>query len=183
MTWQAVPGPPVELSHGHAGAAGLPQHGGIAVRALVDDAQPSAWPQHPYDLAQRLRPPAGVPDVADRQAADHHAERRRCKRKVARVGIGKLHLVAHTLGHRVALSGSTAAAALVTAPPHVRSHRPPHGHPASRQHQHCAAAASHVQDVLVAPQAQVAQQLRPDRALARPGGIQVARRRPRDRGR
>jgi len=35
MTWQAVPGPPVELSYGHAGAAGLPQHGGIAVRDLA----------------------------------------------------------------------------------------------------------------------------------------------------
>jgi hypothetical protein len=41
---------------------------------------------------------------------------------------------------------------------------PAPGHPASRQHQHRAAAASHVQDVLVAPQAQVVQQLRPDRA-------------------
>ena len=137
---------------------------GIAVRALVGDAQLSAWPQHPYHLAQRLCPPAGAPDVADRQAGDHRVERRRCKRKVTRVGIGKLRLVAHALGHRVALGGSTAVAALVTAPPPVRSHRPPPGHLASRQHQHRAAAASHVQDVLVAPQAQVVRQLRPDRA-------------------
>jgi len=33
--------------------------------------------------------------------------------------------MAHALGHRVALSGSTAVAALVTAAPHVHAHRPP----------------------------------------------------------
>ena len=57
MTRYAVPGPPVQLPHGHAGAAGVPQHGGVAVRAVIDDAQPAAGPQHPHRLAQRLCPP------------------------------------------------------------------------------------------------------------------------------
>ena len=35
MTWQAASGAPVELSHGHAGAAGLPQHGGMAAVTLA----------------------------------------------------------------------------------------------------------------------------------------------------
>ena len=71
MTRYAVPGPPVQLPHGHADAAGVPQHGGVAVRAVIDDAQPAAGPQHPHRLAQRLCPPLGVPDVGERQAADH----------------------------------------------------------------------------------------------------------------
>jgi hypothetical protein len=74
MTWQAASGAPVELSHGHDGAAGLPQHGGIAVRALVDGAQLSAWPQH--HLAQRLcRPPASRMLLASRTCSSPHRPR------------------------------------------------------------------------------------------------------------
>ena len=115
MTWQAVPGPPVELSHGYAGAAGLPQHGGIAVRALVDDAQPSAWPQHPNHLAQRLRPPGGVPDVADRQAADHRfcaarnrqdqREQLRAERPVLRTLVAGLGALIAVRAYDLALPG------------------------------------------------------------------------------
>jgi hypothetical protein len=47
-----------------------------------------------------------------------------------------------------------------TATPYVRSHRPAGGQPPGRQHQHRAAAPAHVQDVLIAAQAQLIQQLR-----------------------
>jgi hypothetical protein len=127
MTWQAVPGPPVQLPDGHVGAAGVPQHGGVAVRAVIDDAQPAAGPQDPHRLAQRLGPPGGFPDVAERQAADHQVERRGCKREVTRVRVGKLDPVADALGRRVALSGGAAVAALVAAALHVRFHRPAGG--------------------------------------------------------
>ena len=100
MTRYAVPGPPAQLPHGHAGAAGVPQHGGVAARAVIDDAQPAAGPQDPHRLAQRLCPPAGFPDVAERQAADHQVERRGRKREVTRVRAGKLHPAAHALGRR-----------------------------------------------------------------------------------
>jgi hypothetical protein len=36
-------------------------------RRFIDDAQPTARPQNPHGLAQRLCPPASFPDVADRQ--------------------------------------------------------------------------------------------------------------------
>ena len=87
MTWQAASGAPVELSHGHAGAAGLPQDGGIAVRALVDGRR---CPPGRSTISRSACAAAGVPDAA------------------------------------------------------------------------------RVQDVLIAPQAQVVRRLRPDRALARP---------------
>ena len=181
MTRYAVPGPPVQLPHGHVSAAGVPQHRGVAVGAVIDDAQPAAGPQDPCCLAQRLCAPAGFPDVGDRQAADHHVERRGREREVTRVRVDKLHPAGHALGRRVALSGGAAVAALVAAAPHVRSDRPAGGQAAGRKHQHRAAAASHIQDLLIAAQAQLIQQLRPDRALARPGGVQVTRRRPRHR--
>jgi MFS family permease len=176
MTRYAVPGPPVQLAHGHVGAAGVPQHGGVAARALIDDAQSAAGTQDPCCLAHCLRASGCFPDVGDRQVADHHVERRGPKWEVTRVRVDKLHPAAHALGRRVALSGGAAVAALVAAAPYVRSHRPAGGQPPGRQHQHRAAAASHVQHVLIAPQAQLIQQLRPDRALARPGGVQVTRR-------
>ncbi len=91
MTRYAVPGPPVQLPQGHVSAAGVPQHGVVAVRAVIDDAQPAAGPQDPHRLAQRLCPAAGFPDVADRQAADHQVERRGRKREVTRVRVDKLH--------------------------------------------------------------------------------------------
>lgn len=176
MTRYAVQGPPVQLPHGHVSAADVPQHGGVAVRAVIDDAQSAAGPQDPHRLAQRLCPSVGFPDVAERQAADHQVERRGPKREVTRVRVDKLHPVAHALGRRLALSGGAAVAALVAVASQVRSHRPAGGQPPGRQHQHRAAAASHVQHVLIAPQAQLIQQLRPDRPLARPGGVQVTRR-------
>jgi hypothetical protein len=55
MTRYAVPGPPVQLPHGHVSAADVPQHGCVAVRAVIDDAQPTAGPQDPHRLAQRRR--------------------------------------------------------------------------------------------------------------------------------
>jgi antitoxin (DNA-binding transcriptional repressor) of toxin-antitoxin stability system len=51
MTWYAARDPPAQLPHGHADAADLPQHGGITVRALIDDAQPPAGPQYPHEDA------------------------------------------------------------------------------------------------------------------------------------
>jgi hypothetical protein len=65
---------------------------------------------------------------------------------------------------------------VVAAAPSIRSHRPASGQPAGGQHQHRAATAAHIQDVPVTAQAQLIQQLRPDRALARPGAVQVTRR-------
>jgi hypothetical protein len=52
MTRYAVPGPPAQLPHGHVSAVGVPQHGGVALRAVIDDAQPAAGPQDPHRLAQ-----------------------------------------------------------------------------------------------------------------------------------
>jgi len=88
MTRYAVPGPPVQLPHGHVSAADvLQQHGGVAVRAVIDDARPTAGPQDPHRLAERLWPTAGLPDVAERQAADHQVERRGHKREDGRVRV------------------------------------------------------------------------------------------------
>ena len=124
MTPYAVPGPPVQLPDSHVGEPGVPQHSGVAVRAVIGDAQPAAGPQDPHRLAQRLCPPAGFPDVAERQAADHQVERPGRKREVTRVRVGKLHPVPHALGRRAALRSGAAIAALAAAAPHVRSHRP-----------------------------------------------------------
>ncbi len=129
MTRYAVPGPPVQLPNGHTGAAGVPQHGGVAVRAVIDNAQPTAGPQDPHRLAQRLCPPADAPDAADRQAADYRVGRRGRKREVTRVRIDHFHLVAHALGRRVAFCGGPAVAILVAAAPDVCSHRPAGGRP------------------------------------------------------
>jgi len=88
MTRYAVPGPPVQLPHGHVSAADvLQQHGGVAVRAVIDDARPTAGPQDPHRLAERLWPAAGLPDVAERQPADHQVERRGHKRQDGRVRV------------------------------------------------------------------------------------------------
>src|SRR5262249_6649713 len=85
-----------------------------AVRRAAGPAPPRAAPV----------PAPGFPDVADRQAADHHVERRGRKREVTRVRVDKLHLVAHALGHRVALRGGAAVAALVAEAPYVRPANP-----------------------------------------------------------
>ena len=61
MTRYAVPGPPVQLPDGRVSAVGLPQHGGVAVRAVIDDAQPPARAHDPCCLAQRLCAPAASP--------------------------------------------------------------------------------------------------------------------------
>ena len=117
MTRQALPGPPGPLPHGDVGTADVLQHRGAEVRAVIDDAQPTARPQNPHCLAQRLCPPASFPDVADRQAADHNIERRGPKRKVTRVRVDKLHPVAHAVCDRIALGGGATVAALVAAAP------------------------------------------------------------------
>ena len=101
-------------------------------------------------------------DVVDRQAAHHHVERRGGERQITSVGINDVDALAYSLCRRVALGGGAAIAALITAPPQIRSHRPAARKPAGRQHQYRAAAASHVQDMLVTPQAQFVQHLRPD---------------------
>jgi hypothetical protein len=99
-------------------------------------------------------------------------ERRGRKREVTRVRVDKLHPVAHALGRRGALSGGAPVAAQVAAAPYARSHRPAGGQPPGRQHQHRAAAASHIQHVLITPQAQLIQQRRPDRRL--PGPVEYS---------
>jgi hypothetical protein len=145
----------------------------VAVRAVVNDAQPTARPQDPH----RLRPPVGFPDVADRQAADHRVERRRRKGKVTRVRVGKLHPVAHGLGHCITLRGTARLLPLWSRQlPYVRSHSTAGGKPSDRKHQNRAAAASDIQDVLVTAQAQLVQRLCPDRPLAPPSGVQETRR-------
>src|ERR1039458_8324919 len=77
-------------------------------------------------------------------------------------GNGRARASASTMSTRsltpsaIALRSAAArfVAALIAAPPQIRSHRPAARKPAGRQHQYRAAAASHVQDMLVTPQAQ-----------------------------
>ena len=46
--------------------------------------------QHPQGLAQRLPAPGGAGDVADRQAAHHHVERRGRERQITRVSLNEV---------------------------------------------------------------------------------------------
>ena len=121
-----------------------------------------------HHLVERLLALVGVPDVVKGEIAHHQIERPAPKRQLARVTVVDVDPVVHALQHRVALGGGQAVAALIDTSPDIHAHRSPPRDPLRREHEDRTSSTADVEHVLVAAKAQLVENLRPDRSLARP---------------
>ena len=175
MAGKAERRPPVELTNLDAHASGALQDRDVPLGAVVDDAHLPARAKDAHGLTKRLGAFVVAGDVAQGQAAEHHVERLGRKGEIPCVGIDDVDTLADALEHRVALGGCPAIARLVAQPPDIDSGRTAPGEATGRRDEDGAPAAADVEHVLVASQAEVVEQLLPDRSLARTCGVEVAR--------
>lgn len=175
MAGKAERRPPVELTNLDVLASGALKDRDVPLGVVVDDAQLPTRAKDAHGFTKRLGAFVVAGDVAQGQAAEHHVERLGRKGEIPCVGIDDFDTLADALEHRVALGGCPAIARLVAQPPDIDSGRPAPGEAPGGRDEDGAPAAADVEHMLVAAQAEVVEQLLPDRSLARAGGVEVAR--------
>ena len=166
---------PVEVTYLDVHASGALEDWGVAVSAVIDDADPSARAKDPDGFAKRPGAFFAARDVAQGQVTEHHVERLGRKGKVPCISIDQLDPLADALDLRVALGGCPAIPRLVTQTPDIGSGCTASGEAVGCRDEDGTATATDVEYELVASQVEFIEQLFPDRQLARTGAVEVAR--------